>query len=59
MESKGFTKMYLVCTYNKTLATMEFTSNKASVGNSLISTLPLGREERVSPKKLQKISYTY
>lgn len=51
--------MHLVCTYNKTLATMEFTSNKASVGNSLISVLPLGREERASPKKLGKISYAY
>jgi len=51
--------MHLVCTHNKTLATMEFTSNKASVGNSLISVLPLGREERVSAQKLGKISSTY
>lgn len=54
-----FTELHLVCTYNKTLATTEFTSNKASVGNSLISMLPLGREERTSPKKLCKTSYTF
>lgn len=36
-------EMNIHSTYNRTLATTEFTSNKASVGNSLSNTLPLGK----------------
>lgn len=45
---KDFREWDVVWTHNRTLATMEFTSNRASVGNSRIRRFPLQGEERVT-----------
>lgn len=47
-KEKDFREGDVVWTHNKMLATMEFTSNRASVGNSRISRFPLRREETVT-----------